>query len=200
VATAIPVTSYGITDTADLILGVPYQRIETKREGISTSERGLSDAFIALKWRFYDAEVLSFAVRPGVTLPTGDDNRGLGSGRTSYSMFFIATDHHEAWAFHLNIGYRRIEYELQADRDAARRYIWHASLASEVKVAAHLKVVADVGVERNPDRASGVNPAFLLGGVIYSTADNVDVDLGVKGGLNKAETDSSILAGVTWRL
>lgn len=195
----VPILSYGMADTVDLVLGISYQRIETKQDDVTTTEEGISDASVQLKWRFYEKDGLSFAVKPGVTLPTGDENKGLGNGKASYSMFFIATKELQPCAFHLNIGYILNEFNLRADDDSNRKDIWHASLASEVKVLKDLKAVANIGVERNPDKTSNTNPAFLLGGLIYSITENVDVDFGVKGGLTNPETDISYLAGITWR-
>lgn len=59
-----------------------------------------------------------------------------------------------------------------------------------------LKIVANIGMERNPVKSSNTHPAFILGGVIYSITENLDIDLGVKRGLNSPETDYSILAGI----
>lgn len=195
----VPVLSYGMADTVDLVLGISYQRIETKQDVVKTTEEGISDASVQLKWRFYEKDGLSFAAKPGVTLPTGDENKGLGNGKLSYSMFFIATKEVQPWACHLNLGYMLNEFNLRANEDANRKDIWHASLASEVKIVKDLKVVTNIGVERNPNKTSNTNPAFLLGGFIYSITENVDVDFGVKGGLTKPETDISYLAGITWR-
>ncbi len=195
----VPILSYGIVDTVDLVLGISYQRIETKQDSVTTIENGSSDASIQLKWRFYEKEGLSFAVKPGITLPTGDENKGLGNGKESYSMFFITTKELQPWAFHLNLGYIHNEYRLQKDEDVNRKNIWHASLASELKVVKDLKAVANIGTERNSDKTSNTNPAFLLGGLIYSIDESVDVDFGIKGGLTKPETDISYLAGITWR-
>jgi hypothetical protein len=41
--------------------------------------------------------------------------------------------------------------------------------------------------------------AFVLGGLIYSLSENLDLDLGVKGGLTHTETDIAIMAGLAWR-
>jgi hypothetical protein len=68
-----------------------------------------------------------------------------------------------------------------------------------VKFVKDLKAVANIGVESNSDNTSNTSPAFILGGLIYSIADNVDVDFGVKSGLTRPETDISYLAGITWR-
>lgn len=197
VATAL---SYGITDSIDVVLGTPYQWSKVKEDGdVTSKEDGISDMSLELKWRFYEKDGLSLALKPGITLPTGDEEKGLGTGRATYGLYFITTKEIEPWAFHLNLGYTRNEYKLQEDEDDNRKDIWHASLAGEVEVVKNLKVVANIGVERNPDEASSTHPAFILGGLIYSLSENFDIDFGIKGGLNKPETDYSILAGIAWR-
>lgn len=194
------VLSYGITDNLDIVLGLPYQWNKVKKGGTAESDvDGISDISLEAKWRVFEQNGLSFALKPGITLPTGDENKGLGNGRASYGLVFITTKKIEPWAFHLNIGYTHNEYKLRADKEANRKGIWHVSLASEVEVVKDLKVVANIGTERNSDRTSNTHPAFILGGLIYSITENLDIDVGVKGGLNKPETDTTILAGMALR-
>ena len=184
--------TYGITDHIDIAVGVPYKFLSAKEGENKISHDGVSDAELDLKWQFYEHEGLSFALKPGVTFPTGDDDKGLGTGRTTYHLFFITSKEVKPWAFHVNLGY--IRNENKADE---RKDIWHASLATEVEVSHSVKLVADIGVEKNPDRASSTNPAFILGGAIFTVSKSIDLDLGIKGGLNKAEPDYTILAGIT---
>lgn len=186
--------SLGIGDNIDVVFGIPYQSRRTKDPGSSTGEKGVSDISLELKWRFYEKDGLSFALKPGFTLPTGDEAKGLGAGKATYSLFLITTRELEPWAFHLNLGYGRNENKADERED-----IWHASLASERELVKNLTAVANLGVERNPDRTSNDHPAFILGGLIYSLSEGLDLDFGVKGGLNKPETDYSILAGATLR-
>jgi hypothetical protein len=75
----------------------------------------------------------------------------------------------------------------------------HGSLASTVEVIKNLKLVGNIGLERNTDRNLNIPNAFILGGVIYSPLENFDIDFGVKGGLTKPEEDYTILVGITWR-
>lgn len=196
----VPFLSYGITDSMDLVFGLPYASVRVEDAETTTAVRGATDMSIELKARIYEKDGLSFAVKPGISLPTGDEEKGLGNGKTSYSAFFITTKEAEPWAFHFNVGYARNEYKLPADEEANRKDIWHVSLASQVEVMKDLNLVANIGMEKNPDKTSDTHPAFILGGVIYSITENVDIDFGVKCGLNKPETDYSILAGITWRL
>lgn len=121
--------TYGASDDLDIVIGLPYQWTRTRENGATFSEEnGFSDVSIELKWRFYENEGLGLALKPGITLPTGDEDRGPGSGRPSYGMFFIASKDSGPWALHLNLGYARNENRVDERRD-----IWHASLAGEGK-------------------------------------------------------------------
>ncbi len=198
------ILSYGITDDADIVLGLPCKWKKTRIDGALTQDPaeqgdGLSDISFEVKWRFFEKNGLSFALKPNVTLPTGNEEKGLGSGRASPGIVFITTKEIEPWGFHLNVGYTHNEYRLQKDKESNRNEIWHVSFASEVEVARNLRAVANVGVERNQDKTSNNHPAFILGGLIYSPLENIDINIGIKGGLNKPETDLTFLAGTAVR-
>src|SRR4030066_1477129 len=84
------ILSYGVNDSTDVVFGLPYQWSKVKEEDTVTSdEDGISDISAEVKWRFYEKENLSLALKPGIIFPTGDDEKGLGSGKTAYSLFFI---------------------------------------------------------------------------------------------------------------
>jgi hypothetical protein len=188
------IVSYGVLDNMDLVVGVPYLHVRTKERGSRSSQAGVSDVSVELKWRFFEESGWSLALKPGITIPTGDRDKGLGSGRVSPSLFLITTKEIEAWAFHLNLGYLRNENAVGEKED-----LWHASMASEWELVKGLRAVANVGVERASERDSATPAAFILGGLIYSLRENLDVDVGVKKGLTKSEGDYSILAGIAWR-
>jgi hypothetical protein len=189
------IISYGITDNADIVLGIPYQWFRIKENDLTVEkEDGLSDISLELKWRFFEKDRLSLALKPGITLPTGYEDKGLGIGRVTYSLFFITTKEIEPWAFHINLGYIRNENKVDERKD-----LWHISLASELEVTKDLKAVANIGIERNPEKTSNTHPAFILGGLIYSLIENIDIDFGIKGGLNKPEKDLTFLVGISLR-
>lgn len=193
--------SYGIGDSTDLVLGLPYQRYQVKEDDVTLGrEDGLSDIAIEVKHRYYEKDGLSLGVKPAVTLPTGDEEKGLGTGKPSYGITFIATKELAPLTLHLNAGYSHGEYKLDADVEANRKGIWHLSLASEYAASESMKLAANIGMERNADKASNTNPAFALAGIIYSLSENVDINGGVKAGLNDAETATTWLAGMTMRL
>lgn len=184
--------SAGITDNLDLVVGMPYQFLRTKGEnGHRTTDGGISDASVEMKWRFFENKGLSLALKPGVTFPTGNDKKGMGDGKINYGLFFIATKEMEPITLHINLGYVRNRAEF--------RDVWHSSLACEHALTKDLRIVGNIGGETNPEKESNVHPLFVLGGIIYSFTENIDMDFGIKTGLNKAEADYSLLAGLAYR-
>jgi hypothetical protein len=187
--------SYGIVENVDLVLSLPYLWGKAEVNEITVyDEKGFGDAVLETKWRLFEKNGLSLALKPGIIIPTGNDEKGLGTGQMGGHLFLIASQELGSWAFHGNLGYIRNENKVDERKD-----IWHASFAATWEVIKNFKLVADIGIERNPDEDASNDPAFLIGGIIYSIKENFDVDLGVKGGLSKSETDLSLMAGVTFR-
>jgi len=187
--------SYGFIENADLVLNLPYVWGKVTEDGFSVyDEKGLSDISFEVKWRFFEKDGLSLALKPGISFPTGDDEKGLGTGKTGYHFFLIGSKEIAPMAFHANLGY--IRNENKADEEVN---LWHASLATTYEVVKDLKLVGNIGMEKNPDKTVANDPAFLIVGVIYAVAENIDLDAGVKYGLNSSETDMSLLAGAAFR-
>jgi len=183
--------SSGIRDNIDLVINLPYQFLRTgDEEGVKTEE-GIADMLVELKWRFYEKSDLSFALKPGIIIATGDEDKGLGDGKSSYSLFLVTTNKMEPLILHFNLGYIKNRKEF--------RDLWHYSLAGEYYVTKPLRIIADIGGETNPERNSNVHPLFLIGGFIYSITEDFDIDFGIKAGLNKAEVDYALLGGTILR-
>ncbi|HTG00077.1 MAG TPA: transporter [Nitrospirota bacterium] len=187
--------SYGIIDNIDVILGLPYAWNKIQAGGVTLAdEKGISDSLIEIKWRFYDKDRLSIALKPGLSLPTGDENKGLGTGKTGYHLFLIGSLETAPWAFHANLGYIRNESKFDEEEN-----LWHVSLAATYEIVKDLKFVGNIGAERSREKTSDNDPAFALAGVIYSVNENFDLDFGLKGALTRSETDYAVLAGTTFR-
>jgi len=187
--------SYGIVENVDLVLSLPYQWGRIEENSLTAySEKGISDMVLEAKWRFFEKDGYSLALKPGVRVPSGDYKRGLGAGEVGYQAFLVGSKEIAPWAFHVNLGYVRNENKVDE-----RANIWHASLAATWEAIKNLKLAANIGIERNPNGNAESDPAFLIGGMIYSLTENIDLDCGVKYGLNPSETDWSLLAGITLR-
>lgn len=186
--------SYGLSEAVDLVIDLPYLHVRTSDDTTSMVENGFSDISLAVKWRFYEDNGLSLALKPGLNLPTGDDEEGLGAGKATYSLFYVTSKEMDPWAFHLNLGYIRNENTLDEEKD-----LWHMSVASTVALSENLTAVVNLGGERNPDKLAGTDPAFVLAGLIYALSEEIALDCGIKYGLNDPETDRTVLAGLTWK-
>jgi hypothetical protein len=191
---ATAVFTAGVAETVDLAVTVPYVWTETRAAGAVTKQNGISDTVVEMKWRFFEKDKLSMALKPGVVIPTGDDEKGLGTGHYGYTAFLLSTYAAELWAFDANLGYLHLENRAEERVDR-----WFASLAARYNVSEQWKLVGEAGIARNPDPADSSHPAFAQAGVIFSPKDNLDLSVGYVIGLNDAEIDHTVRAGVTMR-
>jgi len=191
------VITAGVAEQLDLILTLPFSWQQVTENGLKINDSGgLNDLSLALKWRFLELGPASLAIKPAVTFPSGDYNRGLGVARPAYGATLISTVEFRPVAIHANIGYTHQNYT-DADRYANRENLWNLSLASAVEVMKGLLAVAEIGTATNGNKAGTTWPTFLTGGVIYSVIENLDLSLGVKGGLTSPATDIALLTGLT---
>lgn len=185
--------SWGTLENLDVIMSLPYQRISSDASGDIETHSGRSDIGLDLKWRFFEKDDLSMALKPGATFPTGDETVGLGAGKSAYSLYLVTSYEPKPWAIHLHIGH--LHNGNVADE---REDIWHVSIGGWREVG-KLKIVGDIGTNANTDKNAGTDPAFLILGAIYSVTDDFDLDAGIKKGLTNPETDYTLLAGAAFR-
>lgn len=189
----------GLLDSLDLYLTFPFSWRQIREDSLKVYDRGgLNDLTLEVKWQFLEIGPASFAVKPSVTFPSGDYDRGLGAGRPAYGVTLISTVEFKPVAVHANVGYTFQKYP-DADRDSSRENLWNLSLAGSVDIMKSLQLVAEIGTTTNGDRSSTNWPTFMTGGAIYSVTESFDLSLGVKGGLTSPETDIAVLAGVVYK-
>jgi hypothetical protein len=199
-----PVLTYGLLDKVDVALGLSRSRYRTTENGIVAREAsGAADSTLELKWRVYEQDGLSLALKPGLTLPTGDENRGLGAGRTSWGMNLIADYEVEPWIWLANIAYNRARYKLLQDQLDNSSDLWRVSGGVEYIVRKELRLTGELGVRttesRNDPFLPGRHARFAMLGLVYSPTKKLDFDVGFRKRLNRAETDKTFLVGTTVR-
>lgn len=183
----------GLLETLDVVVGLPYTWYSLEENNVRIDRAdGISDITFDVKWRFFEKDGWSLALKPGFSLPTGDEDKGLGAGRAGYRFFLIGTKEFDPFAIHVNAGYICNENNFEERRD-----LWHASIAAEYEVIKDIKLMANIGTERNPDPVSDNHPAFALGGISYDVSEKITVDAGVKYGFTSTETDWTVLTGLT---
>lgn len=177
------VLSYGIADAADVQVGLPWYR---------SGPDGVGDVSLDVKWRFFERESLSFAVKPGITLPTGDERDGRGTGKTTWGSLLIVSYAPGAVALHAHAGYRRNENKL-GERETLHRL----AMAATYRVG-NVRLVADLARETNPV-PGGRTARYSTAGLIWSLSRDLDLDVGRRQGHGGAPIDEALLLGATMR-
>lgn len=182
----------GIGDHLDLYVNVPYMRTQNTSDDAGS---GIGDAEIGAKWRAYENGPLSIGLKPYLSVPTGNNDKGLGNGRVNGgAKLLVQYDAGESWTLLFNAGML-----FQPNRQQDRQNLWQVSSVVLSHVRENLHLVADIGISRNPEPAQDTNPAFAIVGVIYSPAKQVDLDVGYRKGLNPQTYSHSLMAGLTVR-
>lgn len=186
-----PQLSYGAFETLDVIARPTWLSLRGATANGTT--QGIGDTGLDFKWRFYEEGPVSFGVRAGVDVPTGDAGRGLGTGRTSPHAILIWTYAPTSWMFAANVDY--VYDPLIGDR----RNLWGASAAAVYSPSETWRVSAEIGTAANPDasRASWLTVARF--GAIVTVTRGFDVDAGYQVRLTRAAPVQIVLAGATLR-
>ena len=185
-----PQVSYGVADALDFIVQPSWLRVSNAASVVG----GVGDTVVDIKWRFVGQGDLSLGLRGGLGFPTGDADRGLGAGETTYHLTLIASLAGEPLAWHANAGVAH-----QGSGAGQRRDLASASVALVWTLREGLQFTAEVGVGQHPDRSVATWPAVARFGLIVTADPHLDLDVGVQTRLNDAAPESSILAGATLR-
>ena len=180
---------YGVAPTLDVEVELPYVRDVV--DGTVTS--GRADAAVAAKWRFYEAEGFSLAVKPGVLLPTGRDDLGLGAGRARWGASLLGA--YELAQIEL-IGH--VAYVDNRNDIGERADLWHLSAALRWSASERLKLVVDAARESSPDPATRPVEELVFG-FTYALRPDIDIGFGLKYGLNDVADDRGVRAGIKLR-
>jgi Putative MetA-pathway of phenol degradation len=174
------VLSYGVAQDADAQLSLPAQR------------NGVGDVALDLKWRFFERDALSFALKPGITLPTGDEADGRGTGKVTWGSLLIVSYAPGGFALHGHLGYRRNENKL-GERESLRQL----AAAATYRVG-ELRLVGELVRETNPV-PGGRTVRYATIGAIWAMTRDVDLDIGWREGNGGAPIDAALLLGATVR-
>jgi hypothetical protein len=199
-----PVLTYGLREDLDISVGGNYLRYRDTDNGVVTAEAsGASDSSVGLKWRFHEKGDFSMAVASAVSLPTGDETRGLGTGKASWGASLIADYDSQPWALFANVAYARARFESPQDQANSRRDLWRVSAGTTYEVRENFWLGGELGVRTNEARNDPFTPGnygrFVMLGLIYSPIKKVELNVAVRKGLNDAEPDTVLLAGISFR-
>lgn len=147
------VLSYGLTAKCDILFSAPWQGWTSG----GTSEGGPGDLALEGKFQVAERGGWAFALKPGFSLPTGDADKGLGSGKSNLSLRAIVGTTAGPWHYYLNAGYAG-----NRNSGGEREDILSASAAAAAAFAATEKLLlaADLAVETSAEPGGGAFTRF----------------------------------------
>lgn len=132
-------------------------------------------------------------MRVGANIPTGDGDKGLGSGKMSPHAILMTTYNSESWMLGANLDYA---HDLLV---GDRRNRWGATAAAVYSVRDGFRVSAELGALANPDASKSSSLTVARFGASATVTRRLDVDAGNQGRLRRAAPVQIVLTGATVR-
>jgi hypothetical protein len=183
--------SYGLFDNVDLLLSAPWQGWTS--HGLNGS--GVGDVSLEAKFGAGSAAGWDLALKPGFSLPAGDEGRSLGAGKGGVWLYGVAGRTAGPLQYYLNAGFL-----LNRNSVGEEEHIAKASAAGLLEVLPKILISAELAVETNTDSSSVSHPVSSVFGLIWSPYPTLDLDAGVSLGLTRPAPDLGLLLGITLRL
>ncbi|MCM2267585.1 MAG: transporter [Elusimicrobiales bacterium] len=183
--------SYGLFEDFDVLITVPWQG--WRSHGIS--ESGLGDVLLEVKFPVDRRAGWTFALKPGFSLPAGDEAKSLGAGKGGAWLYGIAGRAAGPWQYYLNAGYMLNRNSFDEEEN-----ILKASASAAYEFLPKVLATGELAAETNPDKEAASHPVYSVLGLVWSPYPTLDLDLGVRLGLTRPADDLGLLAGFTLRL
>jgi len=183
--------SYGLFERVDVLLSAAW--LGWTSHGLS--ESGISDVSLEAKFPVAEKAGWTLALKPGFSLPAGDESRSLGAGEGGVWLYGIAGRQAGPWQFYLNA-----VYQLNRNTLDERENLLRGSAAAVLEVMPKVMVSAELGAETNRDKSSFSHPVSSVLGLIWSPYPTLDLAAGFKLGLTRPAEDAGLLLGLTLRL
>ncbi len=182
--------TYGLLSRMDMGIASGYLFVDPS-EG--KKENGFADTELKVKYRLMDEKgrLPSFAVMGKVKIPTASESKGLGSGKTDFSIITIfQKNFSKALTLYLNLGYTFIG-EHRANNE------FNYSIAGQFVLTDKWALVGEIVGVNNFNGRKGDDPISGLLGFQHIITDGIVWDAGVGIGMSKAAPDYRITTGFT---
>jgi hypothetical protein len=189
--TATARLSYGLWDKLDVLITVPWQGWSSK----GLSESGLGDVLLEAKFQAARRGAWTLGLKPGFSLPEGDEAKSLGAGKGGVWLYGLAGKTSGPWEFYLNAGYlyNRNSFD-------ERQNLLEGSAAASFGVLPGLRACSRLSSRTNKAKDTSSHPVYSAFGLSWSPYPTLDLAAGVRLGLNHGADDLGLLGGLTLRL
>lgn len=183
--------SYGLFSGVDVMITVPWQGWSS--HGIAKS--GLGDVLVETKFPAGRRSGWNFALKPGFSLPAGNEAQSLGAGKGGVWTYLVGDRKDGPRRYYFNAGYRFNNNSVDMEK-----HLFKASAAGALELLPKTTLSAELSLETSPVKESVSHPAYSLLGFTWSPYSTLDLDAGARLGLTRAADDFGLLASLTLRL
>ncbi len=183
---------HGVTEDTEFSLILPYI---FGRPDTPSGVDGWGDISFIMKHLVIaeDGKIPALLLRMALKLPTGDEEKGLGTGDTNVGFSGILTKGFGSATVHLNLGYTFVGDQ---DEDSDNNEV-NYGVAGEYIIGKRTTVVGEIYGLYHPEyKAKEIERRALLG-LTYRLDDTFTIDLAGKRGLDSASDEYGFIGGVT---
>lgn len=173
--------NYAVTDDLEVTYTIPIVDYTIKSRILwknDISESGCGDSTLGFKYRIFDnpTYLTRGAVGLGFKFPTGNDDKGLGTGETDFTIFTAFSKNFERIVAHLNLGYTNTgdpNTKFYPD-GLADKFFYNIGI--EYPHTHNVTVMAEVAGE---DWGAEGNKVDIIPGLRYSPTENFSFEIAV---------------------
>lgn len=183
---------HGVMEDTEFSLKAPY--LFARPQDPSKAE-GFGDTSFIMKHLFVheDEKMPAILIKMAIKLPSGNKDKGLGTGETNVGFLGVLTKGFGQATIHLNGGYTFVGNQNAGRYNNEVNY----GVAGEYAVGKKVGIVGEVYGLYHPDyKAEEIERRALLG-LTYRTNDTLTLDIAGKRGLTGASDEYGLIAGVT---
>jgi hypothetical protein len=166
-----------------------------------STEYGFGDMLILSKIKIFgengvvsqNQKLPEMVIEPSILIPTGDEDKGLGSGDLELGMLLAVEEKFWLPVARANIGYLA-NNDPTFDRDFEDRFFYGFQLDIPLF---HDRLILGSELTGESGRDRGGNPLFSLTGLALEINENLVVDAGLEFGLKDAQSSVTVIVGVT---
>ena len=169
------------------------KRINAQNQGKTQSESGWGDVDASLSYHALQAEKTDWraVVTGSVKLPTGDENKGLGSGKTDYGIAFDLSRSVDRFTPSVGFGYRLVGNPSGAD---LKNYLY-GTIGLGYWVTDTTNLALTFESDQRSSASSNVDNELAIG-LNHHLAKDWDLEAHVLAGLSQAAPDFGLGASV----
>jgi len=187
------VINYGLTEKWDIGWEIPINYLKPV---IGRCEKGLGDVLLRSKYLVISEtdSCPAFLVKPTFKIPSGDDKKELGSGKSDAGILFALTKSFGSLAVGFNAGYTMVDLPKKKKWDSNVGFF---GLGFLQPLSQTFTLAGEITFEPVFGGKSTDNSSDACAGLIYNLSDKIVLDFSFRYGLSDASPHHAFGSGVS---